>query len=84
MTLKELAKAYREDEKRLEKQIAALRESSKNYTGAQKHNANRHLLCLYEMKREVANTAKTLENYYTEKSQTSLYHKKSDILHPQS
>ena len=84
MTLNELAKAYREDEKRLEKQIAALRESSKNYTGAQKHNANRNLLCLYEMKREVANTAKTLENYYTEKSQTRLYHKKSDILHPQS
>lgn len=84
MTLNELAKTYREDEKRLEQQIAALRERSKNYTGAQKHNANRHLLCLYEMKREVVNTAKTLENYYTDKSQTRLYHKKSDILHSQS
>ncbi len=84
MTLNELAKTYREDEKRLEKQIAALRERSKSYKGAQKHTANRNLLCLYEMKREVANTAKTLENYYGEKSATRLYHKKSDILHSQS
>ena len=81
MTLNELAKTYREDEKRLEKQIAALRERSKSYKGAQK---NRNLLCLYEMKREAANTAKTLENYYSEKSATRLYHKKSDILHSQS
>ena len=84
MTLNELAKTYREDEKRLEKQIAALRECSKGYKGAQKHTANRNLLCLYEMKREAANTAKTLENYYSEKSATRLYHKKSDILHSQS
>lgn len=84
MTLNELAKTYREDEKRLEKQIAALRERAKNLKGAQKHTANRNLLCLYEMKREAVNTAKILENYYGEKSQTRIYHKKSDILHSQS
>lgn len=75
--LKELAKTYREDEERLTRQIDALREKSKNLTGAKKHTANRNLCCLYEMRRDVRNIAEILENYYSNKSQNRIYHKKT-------
>lgn len=76
-TLNELAKTYREDEARLTRQIDALREKSKGLNGAKKHTANRNLCCLYEMRREVRNTAEILENYYNNKSQNRIYHKKT-------
>ncbi len=76
-TLKDLAKTYREDEARLTRQIEALRERSKALTGTKKHTANRNLCCLYEMRRDVRNTAEILENYYTNKSQNRIYHKKT-------
>lgn len=75
-SLKELAKAYREDEIRLNKQIDTLRENAKKLTGAKKHTANRNLCCLYEMRRDVRNTAEILENYYSNRSQNRIYHKK--------
>lgn len=77
MTLQEMAKTYREDEARLTRQIERLRESSKNLCGAKKHTANRNLCCLYEMRRDVRNIAETLENYYTDKSENRIYHKKT-------
>lgn len=76
-SLKELAKTYREDEQRLTRQIDALREDSKGLTGAKKHTANRNLCCLYEMRRDVRNIAEILENYYENKSQNRIYHKKT-------
>lgn len=76
-TLNELAKTYREDEMRLTRQIDTLREKSKKLTGAKKHTANRNLCCLYEMRRDVRNTAEILENYYNNKSQNRIYHKKT-------
>ena len=75
--LKELAKTYREDEERLTRQIDALREKTKALTGAKKHTANRNLCCLYEMRRDVKNIAEILENYYSNKSQNRIYHKKT-------
>lgn len=77
MTLKDLAKIYRKDEELLTKQIDVLRENAKKLTGAKKHTANRNLCCLYEMRRDVRNTALILENYYGDKSQNRIYHKKT-------
>lgn len=76
MTLVELSKEYLVEEEKLTKQIDALREKSKNYRGSDKHMANRHLCCLYEMRREVHNTAEILANYYTNKTTRRIYHKK--------
>lgn len=75
MTLKELSSQYYEQEALLTKQIDNLREKSKKYKGADRHTANRHLCCLYEMRREVHNTAEILENYYQDKASKRIYHK---------
>ena len=77
MTLKELSKEYLVEEQKLTKQIEALRERSKHLKGADRHKANRHLMCLYEMRREVHNTADILANYYENKAQGRIYHKKT-------
>lgn len=78
MTLQELAMQYKEDERLLTRQINSFREESKDYKGAKKHNANRRLCCLYEMRREVHNTAEILVNYYNDKAKGRIYHKKSE------
>ncbi len=77
MTLKELSEEYLVEEQKLTKQIETLRERSKGYKGANRHKANRHLMCLYEMRREVHNTADILANYYENKAQGRIYHKKT-------
>lgn len=76
MTLKELSEEYILDEERLTNQIERLRKKSAGYKGADKHTANRQLMCLYEMRREVHNTAEILANYYENKSAKRIYHKK--------
>ncbi len=79
MKIEELAVAYRKDEETLKNQIREHRKLLRNSKGAQLHTERRNLICLYEMLQEVQNTAKTLENYYTDKSKTTVYHKKTDI-----
>ena len=74
MTLKELSKQYYDDVEMLTELIEKHRERTKNFTGAKLHNANRYLVCLYEMRREARITAETLEHYYDEVSPGKIYH----------
>lgn len=64
MTLNELAGEYLKDEERLTRQIRQFLPAANSMTGAKRHEAKRRLLCLYEMRREVRVTAKTLREYY--------------------
>ena len=74
MTLKELSKQYYNDVEMLTEQIDRLREEAKHYSGAKLHTANRHLVCLYEMRRDARMTAETLEHYYDEVPSGRIYH----------
>lgn len=77
---KNLAEEYRQEEKKLTEIIARRRKELKNLSGAKLHIANRELLCFYEMRREVQSTAETLENYYDNKADSRIYHKKSALI----
>lgn len=75
MTLTELGLEYAEQEKLLTKQIKDFIPKVATMTGIEKHQGNRRMLCLYEMRREVRITADTLKNYYTNKSEHRVYHR---------
>lgn len=74
MTLKELSKQYYNDVEMLTEQIKELREETKHLHGAKLHNANRHLVCLYEMRRDARITADTLYHYYDKTASGKIYH----------
>lgn len=75
MTLKELSKQYYDDAEKLTEQIDTLRKQTKSLKGAKLHTANRHLCCLYEMRRDAKMTAEILEHYYDETPKARLYHR---------
>ena len=75
MTLKELSGEYLEEETKLTEQIDRFLPYAKSLSGEQKHEAYRRLACLYEMRREVRNTADTLSKYYQNKVTHRVYHK---------
>ena len=76
MTLKELSKQYYADVEMLTEQIDRLRENTKRLSGAKLHTANRHLVCLREMRRDARMTAETLEHYYDGKPDGRQYHRR--------
>lgn len=75
MTLAELSREYRSEEKKLTGQIDRFLPVAKTMTGDSRREAYRRLACLYEMRRDVRLTAQTLENYYQNKSAHRVYHK---------
>lgn len=75
MTLNELSGEYLKEEEKLTNQIKNFIPVVKSLKGIQRHTANRRLLCLYEMRREVRVTADILQNYYNNKSDGRIYHK---------
>ncbi len=77
-TLEQLAEEYLLEEQKLTRQINAWRERASRLSGDKRRTANRNLICLYEMRREVSCTADKLLHYY-DKSAKRLYHKKSII-----
>ena len=77
MTLKELALEYFKEEEKLDRQIAAQRKVLKDSVGIARYSANRRLMCLYEIRREVHSTAVLLDTYYEKRSDGRIYHKKS-------
>lgn len=79
MTLYELSGEYLKEEEKLTRQIKNYIPIVKELSGEQKHTANRRLMCLYEMRREVRITACTLANYYKDKSDLRLYHKNNNL-----
>ena len=77
MTLKELAGQYFSEEEKLDRQIAAQRQRLKESAGIARYQANRRLLCLYEIRREVHSTAVLLDTYYEKRCDGRIYHKKT-------
>lgn len=75
MTLNELSGEYLKEEEKLTNQIKSFIPVVNSLKGVQRHAANRRLLCLYEMRREVRFTACTLADYYSNKSDRRIYHK---------
>lgn len=75
MTLVELSREYRAEERKLTRQIDGFLPVAKAMTGDCRREAYRRLACLYEMRRDVRLTAQTLENYYQNKSEHRVYHK---------
>ena len=76
MTLRELSLQYYDDVERLTGQIKEMRERAKHLSGAKLHTANRHLVCLYEMRRDARMTAETLYHYYDETPSKRQYHRR--------
>ncbi len=76
MTLKELSKQYYDDVENLTEQINRLNEAAKYLSGAKLHTANRHLVCLREMRRDARLTAETLEHYYDRSAVQKYYHRR--------
>jgi hypothetical protein len=77
MTLKELACEYFREEEKLDRQITAQREALRRSVGVARYEANRRLMCLYEMRREVHSTAVLLDTYYDKRYDGRIYHKKT-------
>lgn len=77
MTLKELAVQYFSEEEKLDRQIAAQRQRLNESAGIARYQANRRLLCLYEIRREVHSTAVLLDTYYEKRCDGRIYHKKT-------
>lgn len=75
MTLNELSGEYLKEEEKLTRQIKNYIPIVNSLRGEPRHTANRRLLCLYEMRREVKITAGILHNYYSNKSDSRIYHK---------
>lgn len=82
MTLTELSATYRQEEQRLDGQIARFLPIAKQLTGTARREAYRRLQCLYEMRREVRLTAQTLEHYYEKKEKGRIYRKNGQYFFP--
>ena len=63
-TLEQLAEEYKLEEQKLTAQIKAWRERASRLSGDKRRTANRNLICLYEMRRDVSCIADKLEHYY--------------------
>lgn len=61
-----MSKLYFADADLLTEQIRRKRELLNRATGHKRHEINRQLLCLYEMRRDCIITARHLCNYYTD------------------
>lgn len=75
MTLSELSGEYLKEEEKLTRQIQSFLPVVKTLSGEPRHAAQRRLMCLYEMRREVRITAHILENYYDSRVHKRIYHK---------
>lgn len=77
-TLEQLAEEYLLEEQKLNRQIKAWREKAAQLSGDRRRTANRNLICLYEMRREVSCTADKLMHYYDTDGK-KLYHSRSTL-----
>ncbi len=69
MTLKELARTYREQDELLQVSIKRTRALLKVARGEELLRVRRKLLILYDMSRDMKQTAYILENYYGDDSE---------------
>lgn len=69
MTLKELAQTYREQDELLQVSIKRTRALLKVARGEELLQVRRKLLILYDMSRDMKQTAYILENYYGDESE---------------
>ena len=69
MTLKELARTYREQDELLQVSIKRTRALLKVARGEELLQVRRKLLILYDMSRDMKQTAYILENYYGDDSE---------------
>ncbi|MBE6827204.1 MAG: hypothetical protein E7514_01145 [Ruminococcaceae bacterium] len=60
----QLAEIYRNDDRILTEMIEEQKKRMKSLRGVALHTANREMLMLYEMRRDVRATAEHLEHYY--------------------
>ena len=69
MTLKELARTYREQDELLQVSIKRTRALLKVARGEELLQVRRKLLILYDMSRDMKQTAYILENYYGDENE---------------